>query len=155
MQQAGIKWQRVSICVVKRVHVPSGEEYPGYFQRRHCENDPRPGRRHAHEHTLQTLQSSISLQHPQGRHSAASGWWFWALELCSSACETFALHVSAQAPACQRPICRRSFLLTQPLCWGSFSSRVLLSSHLKDNHIEILFVVFHINGSLSKGTSSF
>lgn len=35
---------------------------------------------------------------------------------------------------------------------GHFQSGgALLSSHLKDNHIETVFVVFHVNGSLSKG----
>lgn len=54
------------------------------------------------------------------------------------------------------PICKRSFLLTQSLCSGSFQSGgVLLSSHLKDNHNEILFAALHVNGSLSKGTGCF
>ena len=36
---------------------------------------------------------------------------------------SFAVGVSLQAPACQWPICKRSILLTQSFCPGSFSVR--------------------------------
>lgn len=80
--------------------------------------------RHTHEHSgCKRHNSSLCPQDQQRHHTAAFGWQFLALDLYSSAGETFAVHVSVQAPACQWPICKRSFLLTQSLCCGSFSVR--------------------------------
>lgn len=42
---------------------------------------------------------------------------------CGSAQKTFTIQMSMQAPACQSPICKGSFLLTQSLCSRSFSVR--------------------------------
>ena len=54
------------------------------------------------------------------------------------------------------PFVRGAFYWLRPFAPGHFQSDgALLSSHLKDNHIEILFAVLHVNGSLSAATGCF
>lgn len=54
------------------------------------------------------------------------------------------------------PLVRGALYWLGPYAPGHFQSGgAPLSSHLKDNHIENLLTVLHVNGSLSKGTGSF
>lgn len=88
--------------------------------------------------------------------SDASLWSIWIIIYCFITVVPLLFECLCRLQHVRGPFVRGAYYWLSPSVPGHFQSRrVLLSSHLKDNHIENLFAVLHVNRSLSKATGYF